>query len=171
MVFDDDALGRVVPLAFVVDEGAGADGLEDGASGGRDGFDLFDDVDGGVADVAHAFVEESGRVGVAVDGGSFETVFGGDAFGAVPVEKVVVDFGAILVVADGALAGVTGDRGGLAARKRASASAVGGRAGWGAFRRRYRDFVLEIGDDGWFVWSGSFGRNHFFVFIFRITSN
>jgi hypothetical protein len=30
---------------------------------------------------------------------------------------------------------------------------------------------LEIGDYGRFVWSGSFGRNHFFVFILRITSN
>lgn len=29
-MFDDEALGRVVPLAFVVDQGAGAHGVQDG---------------------------------------------------------------------------------------------------------------------------------------------
>lgn len=37
-VFDDDAFGRVVPFAFVVDQGAGADGVENAGGGGRDGF-------------------------------------------------------------------------------------------------------------------------------------
>jgi len=148
VVFDDYAFRRVVPFTFVVDQGAGADGLEDLAGGGGDGFGLFGDVDGGVADVTHAFVDKAGGVGVAVDGSPVEVIFGGDIFGAVPVEEVGVDVGAVFVAADGAFAGVAGEGGGLAARKRASAAAVGGGAGGGAVLRWSGNFDLEIGDGG-----------------------
>ena len=133
-MFNDDAVRRVGPFAFVVDEGAGADGVKHGGGGGRNGFGLLGDVDGGEADVAHALVEQAGGVGVAVDRGRVEIVVVGDALGAKPVEEVEFDIGALFVAADGALPGVTRERGGLAATKGASTFAV--RYGTGGVRWR-----------------------------------
>ena len=83
-----------------------ADGVENAGGGGRDGFGAFGDVDGGETDVGHAFVEETGGVGVAVDRGCLKLVLVRDALRAKPVKKLEFDIGAMLVTAAGAFSGV-----------------------------------------------------------------
>ena len=128
-MFNNDAVRRVGPFAFVVDEGAGADGVKHGGGGGPNGFGLLGDVDGRESYIAHALVEQAGGVGVAVDCRCVEIVVVGNAFRAKPVEEVEFDIGALFVAADGALPGVTRERGGLAATKGASTFAVRDRTG------------------------------------------
>ncbi|MGD0305193.1 MAG: hypothetical protein ABSC71_10230 [Candidatus Acidiferrales bacterium] len=154
-MFDDDAFGRVVPFAFVVDQGAGANGVENAGGGGRDGFGALGDVDGGETDVGHTFVEKPGGVGVTVDRGGFEIVLVGDALRAKPVKKVEFDIGAMLVTADGAFSGVAFERGGFASGEGTGSPAVGGGTGKPAGR------AFRVGDDCGFGGGGICVEYHF----------
>lgn len=67
-VRDNDALGRLDPLAVVGDLREGAKGLENGVAGRLDTLRAFEDLLGHTADVKAAAREESEGVGVAIDG-------------------------------------------------------------------------------------------------------
>ena len=132
-VGDDALLGWIDPLAFVVEAGAGADGVDDFVSGGDDAFGFFDDEFEGADGVAAALGVEAGGLDVAVDGGGVERgVFAGDACGAVPVEVIVFDGFAVGAAADGAAEAVVGEVG---------AGALAAFAGRGGLRRERRGFV------------------------------
>jgi len=126
-VGDDDAPGRIVPLAVGVDAGGvGAGGGHDGGGSGSDVAGLFENELEGEAEVAAADFVESEGVSVAVDGDPGDVVFVeggvvivvggavdeiGDGIGAVPVNEEVLDEFAVGVMADLAFAAVTGERG------------------------------------------------------------
>jgi hypothetical protein len=111
-VFDDDVADGFVPGALGVDQGAGADGVEDVFGAGRDAFGVLGDVGAGDAHIAHAALVEAGGASVAIDGAAIgEAVLGSDLGGDAPVEEVVFDFEAVGVTADGAAAGVAGEFG------------------------------------------------------------
>ena len=63
-VGDDALLGWIDPLAFVVEAGAGADGVDDFVSGGDDAFGFFDDEFEGADGVAAALGVEAGGLGM-----------------------------------------------------------------------------------------------------------
>ena len=108
-VFDDDAARGLVPDAVVVNQGAGADGVEYIFGVGSDAFGVAGNVGAGDAHVSHAALVEAGGASVAVNGAAIgEIVLGGDFGARPPVEKVVFNFVAVFVVADGAPAGVAG---------------------------------------------------------------
>ena len=97
-------------MALVVDLGVEADGGDDGAGGGADGFGLLDEVFEGGAKAGAALGAEAGGVGVSVNDGLMgDSVLAGDFFGAEPAEVVLVDEFAVLVMADCAFAGVSHD--------------------------------------------------------------
>ena len=111
-VLDDVAADGGRPLALVVDLGVEADGGDDGAGGGADGFGLLDEVFEGGAKAGAALGAKAGGVGVAVNGGMMgDLVFVGDFFGAEPAEVVLVNEFAVGVMANRAFAGVAGDVG------------------------------------------------------------
>ena len=108
-MLDDVALYRGRPLALVVDLGVEADGGDDGAGGGADGFGLLDEVFEGGAKAGAALGAKAGGVGVSVNDGLMgDSVLAGDFLGAEPAEVVLVDEFAVLVMADRAFAGVPG---------------------------------------------------------------
>ena len=108
-VLDDVAADWGDPLALVVDLGVEADGGDDGAGGGADGFGLLDEVLEGGAERGAALGAKAGGVGVSVNDGLMgDSVLAGDFFGAEPAEVVLIDEFAILVVANRAFAGVSG---------------------------------------------------------------
>jgi hypothetical protein len=108
-MLDDVALYRGRPLALVVDLGVEADGGNDGAGGGADGFGLLDEVFEGGAERGAALGAKAGGVGVAVNDGLMgDRVLAGDFLGAEPAEVVLVDELAVLVMANRAFAGVPG---------------------------------------------------------------
>ena len=100
-------LGEFDPGAIVLEAGIGADGAEDGVGGNRGGLSLLEeDVEDG-ADVLVAAGAESEGVRVAVDDRPVRQVVVFDDFvGAVPIEEIVFDLGALRVMADMALTGV-----------------------------------------------------------------
>ena len=109
-VLDDVAADGRGPLALVVDLGVEADGGDDGAGGGADGFGLLDEVFEGGAQRGAALGAKAGGVGVAVNGGMMgDFVFVGDFFGAEPAEVVLVNEFAVGVMANRAFAGVSQD--------------------------------------------------------------
>ena len=109
-MLDDVAADGRGPLALVVDLGVEADGGDDGAGGGADGFGLLDEVFEGGAERGAALSAKAGGVGVAVNGGMMgDLVFVGDFFGAEPAEVVLVNEFAVGVMANRALAGVSHD--------------------------------------------------------------
>jgi hypothetical protein len=111
-MLDDVALYRGRPLALVVDLGVEADGGDDGAGGGADGFGLLDEVFEGGAERGAALGAKAGGVGVSVNDGLMgDSVLAGDFLGAEPAEVVLVDKFAVLVMADRAFAGVPGGAG------------------------------------------------------------
>ena len=111
-VLDDVAANGRGPLALVVDLGVEADGGDDGAGGGADGFGLLDEVFEGGAKRGAALGAKAGGVGVAVNGGMMgDFVFVGDFFGAEPAEVVLVNEFAVGVMANRAFAGVPGAAG------------------------------------------------------------
>jgi hypothetical protein len=102
-VGDDALLGRIDPPAFLVETGAGADGVDDFVGGGDDAFCFFDDEFEGTDGVAATFGVAAGGLDVAVDcGGVEDAEFAGDACGAVLVEVVELDGCAVGVATDGA---------------------------------------------------------------------
>lgn len=112
---DDMAPGRISPYALVVEEGAGADGVDDFVGGGDDAFSVLDEKFEGVDGVAAAAGVEAGGVGVAVDGrGVGDPVCEGEVRGAVPVEVVAFDGGEVRMAADAALDAVVGEGGAAA---------------------------------------------------------
>lgn len=115
-MLDDVAADGRDPLALVVDLGVEADGGDDGAGGGADGFGLLDEVFEGGAERGAALGAKAGGVGVAVNDGLVgDFVFAGDFLGAEPAEVILVDEFAILVMANRAFAGVAGDAGAMCA--------------------------------------------------------
>lgn len=109
-MFDDVAADGRGPLALVVDLGVEADGGDDGAGGGADGFGLLDEVFEGGAERGAALGAKAGGVGVAVNDGMMgDFVFVGDFLGAEPAEVILVNELAVGVMANGAFAGVSGD--------------------------------------------------------------
>jgi hypothetical protein len=108
-VLDDVAADGRGPLALVVYLGVEADGGDDGAGSGADGFGLLDEVFEGGAERGAALGAEAGGVGVAVNDGLMgDSVLAGDFFGAEPAEVVLVDEFAVLVMANRAFTGVSG---------------------------------------------------------------
>jgi hypothetical protein len=106
-VLDDVAADGRGPLALVVDLGVEADGGDDGAGGGADGFGLLDEVFEGGAERGAALGAKAGGVGVAVNDGLMgDSVLAGDFLGAEPAEVVLVDEFAVFVMANRAFAGV-----------------------------------------------------------------
>jgi hypothetical protein len=94
---------------LVVDLGVEADGGDDGAGGGADGFGLLDEVFEGGAQRGAALGAKAGGVGVTVNDGLMgDSVLASDLFGAEPAEVVLVDEFAVLVMANRAFAGVSG---------------------------------------------------------------
>ena len=94
---------------MVVDLGVEADGGDDGAGGGADGFGLLDEVFEGGAKGGAALGAETSGVGVSVNDGLMgDSVLAGDFLGAEPAEVVLVDEFAVLVMANRAFAGVPG---------------------------------------------------------------
>ena len=115
-VLDDVAADGGYPLALVVDLGVEADGGDDGAGGGADGFGLLDEIFEGRSERGAALGAEAGGVGVSVNDGMMgDFVFAGDFFGAEPAEVVIVDEFAVGVMADRAFAGVSGEGSAVAA--------------------------------------------------------
>jgi hypothetical protein len=111
-MLDDVALYRGRPLALVVDLGVEADGGDDGAGGGADGFGLLDEVFEGGAERSAALGAKAGGVGVSVNDGLMgDSVLASDFFGAEPAEVVLVDEFAVLVMTNSAFAGVSGGAG------------------------------------------------------------
>ena len=109
-VFDDDVLHGLVPDAAGVNDGAGADSVEDGLGAGVDALGVLDDVGAGDAHISDAAAVEAGGASVAIDGAAIgKSVVGGDGGAGAPVEEVVFDLEAVCVVADDAFAGVAGE--------------------------------------------------------------
>ena len=92
----DHSLWKLDPGAIVLEAGIGAHGAEDGVAGDTHGFGLFDeDVEDG-ADVLVAAGPEAEGVRVAVDDRPVRQVVVLDNFvGALPVEEIVFDLGAL----------------------------------------------------------------------------
>jgi hypothetical protein len=116
VVFDYVAAGGRRPLTLVVDLGVKADGGYQGVGGDADVFGLLDEVFEGGAEGGAALGAKAGGVGVAVDDGVMgDLVLAGDFLGAEPAEVVIVDELAVGVMADRALAGVSGEGSAVAA--------------------------------------------------------
>jgi len=115
-MFDDVAADGRGPLALVVDLGVEADGGDDGAGGGADGFGLLDEVFEGGAQRGAALGVKAGGVGVAVNDGMMgDFVFVGDFFRAEPAEVVLVNEFAVGVMANRAFASVSHGAGAMCA--------------------------------------------------------
>jgi hypothetical protein len=109
-MLDDVAADGRGPLALVVDLGVEADGGDDGASGGADGFGLLDEVFEGRAKRGAALGAKAGGVGVAVNDGMMgDSVLAGDFLGAEPAEVVLINEFAVGVTANRAFACVSQD--------------------------------------------------------------
>ena len=105
-MLDDVAADGRDPLALVVDLGVEADGGDDGAGGGADGFGLLDEVFEGGAQRSAALGAKAGDVGMAIDDGLMrDFVFASDFLGAEPAEVVLVNEFAVLVMANRAFCG------------------------------------------------------------------
>jgi hypothetical protein len=107
----DYVLGRIDPLAMVVEVGASDDGADHGIGGDGDDHGLLDDGRKRYSEVGGALGEESSGVGVAIDGRVMGDAEGfGDAFGTMPVEEFALDFVALWMAADATLAVVAEGR-------------------------------------------------------------
>ena len=101
---------------MVVDLGVEADGGNYGVGGDADVVGLLDEVFQGGAEGGAALGAKAGGVGVAVNDGMVgDFVLAGDFLGAEPAEVVIVDEFAVGVMADGTLAGVSGEGSAVAA--------------------------------------------------------
>ena len=65
---DEDAIGRVDPVAIGGHAGIGADGADDGVAGNDGAVGVLDELFEGVAEIAAAAGVEAGGVGVAIQG-------------------------------------------------------------------------------------------------------
>ena len=104
---DYDFLGRIEPLAVVVDAAVGAGGVEDVAGGGPQVVGVFEDGLDYAAEILAAEFVEAGGAGVTVDGLAIPEVVGAaDVIGADPVDEIAFESGAIGMMADETFAGV-----------------------------------------------------------------
>jgi hypothetical protein len=104
---DYDFLGRIEPLAAVIDAAVGAGGVEDVAGGGAEVVGVFEDGLDYAAEILAAELVEAGGAGVTVDGLAIPEVVGAaNVIGAYPVDEIAFEGGAIGMVADEAFAGV-----------------------------------------------------------------
>ncbi|MDE3110912.1 MAG: hypothetical protein KGL02_13340 [Acidobacteriota bacterium] len=76
---------------------------------------LFDNVAEGEAEPAITAGEEAGSVSMAVDGAALDFIVRGDRLDAAPVKEFVVNGFALGMTADGAAAGVVGEKRGASA--------------------------------------------------------
>jgi len=106
-VSDDHAAGRFDPAAAVVQATARADGLDHAGRGGRRVSGVFDNAMQGAAHGAIAEMVETHDDGVAANGvRGVELEVAGDVEKRNPVHEGLFDLRAMLVLADGAFAGV-----------------------------------------------------------------
>ena len=111
---DDDALGRLDPLAVGRDVGRDAYSFEDGVGVGLGQLSKLHDLLGDAANIETAPLEKSKGVRVAVDGRAVgDLEFVGEFFRAAPAKKFLLDELAVGVFADGAAAFVAADGGWL----------------------------------------------------------
>ena len=107
-----DASARLGPFPGCADAAIGVQGADDRVSGNVDVFYLLEDVLENELHVSSPELVEARGAGVAIDGRAVvERVAGGDAIRIEPVDEVLVDLLAILVIADGAFGFVTLDIG------------------------------------------------------------
>lgn len=107
-VSDNYAAGRLDPAAAVVQAIARADGLDDAGRSGSRVSGAFDDAMQRAAHGLIAGLLETHGDGVAADGvGGGKIEFIGDVHERNPVHEELLNGSAILVLADGAFAGVT----------------------------------------------------------------
>ena len=138
-VGDNDALGRLEPLAVGRDLGEGAQGLHDGVAAGFDHLRAFEEELRDRADVEAALFKKAEGVGMAINGRVvLELEFVSDHFSIAPAEEFLLDQFAVGVVANGASAPVaaevwSGLRSGmlLAGVQRKKLTLVGGDGGGG----------------------------------------
>ena len=105
----NDAAGGLDPFTGSGDRGAGFDGGDDSVGGNLAFIGAFDDVFEGEAQVAAAFGEQAGGVGVIVDSGAVgEHEAQVDGGRALPVKEHSLDGFAFRMTADGAFALVMG---------------------------------------------------------------
>ena len=108
-VGDNDAGGRVNPLAFVVDARDRASGANDCVGSDRDFVYAFDDALHRETEIEATLREEAGGVGVTIDRReAAEAVALDEVAGIAPVEEIKLDGGTVGVVADGAFERMTG---------------------------------------------------------------
>jgi hypothetical protein len=108
----DHSRGEFDPGAIVPEAGIGTDGAEDGVGGDGGGLSLLnEDIEDG-ADVLVAAGFEAEGVRVAVDDRPVrQRVVFDDFVGAMPVEEIVFDLGALRVMTDLALTGMASEVG------------------------------------------------------------
>ncbi len=104
---DEDAGGRLDPVAVVGDASVGADGADDRVGGDLDFIDALEDVFEHPPKVALSQGQKSEGMGVTVDARTVgDFVVMGNLLGASPAEEFVVDGGAVGMAADTATAPV-----------------------------------------------------------------
>lgn len=104
-VGDVHASGRLDPNAVVGDAAVGLDGADDRVGGELDFIGAFEDVFEHEAKVAFAQGDKAQGVGVTVDARTVgDFVILGDLLGHVPAEEFILDFGAVGVAANAAIA-------------------------------------------------------------------
>lgn len=144
---DQDLFAGLAPAAVLVEASEGADGADDAIGGGANVLSLLDDVAEGVLGASEAAFKEADRVSVAVN---YEAVAEieliGEVGGPPPVKEGLLDGVTLGVVADGAVALVTGEIG------LAGGSPVGGLRGglWGG---RFSRFGCRLYLDRWRDWT------------------
>lgn len=124
---DDDAAGGLVPVAFVVEAGIGADGADNVVCRGCDVSGVLEDQAEAVAELVGTLLEEAEGVSVAVDAAAMaEVEFFSDFGGADPAEEVVFDGFAVGMLADDAADAVVVEAGGAFGSSELSRSGRGG---------------------------------------------
>jgi hypothetical protein len=90
-----------VPAAVFIEARMSPDGADDGVGSRRNAAGLFDDEAEGMSHLSGALAEESKGMSVTVNGAAVTQVeFEGRLGGAAPMEKVLLDGGAVGVLAD-----------------------------------------------------------------------
>ena len=155
---DDDARRRIDPSAVVGDAGVGADGANDGVARNFRVVAVLEQSFERGANVAVAAGVEADGARVAVDDAHVDAVVVADVVGMLPLDEFGLDFLALRVAADDALARVAGKTARGWRRWSGVAGARGGFLPWrwdelGFFLDFVRDFFNGLFDD--FFPSGS----------------
>jgi len=101
---DDDAAGRLVPSAVVVEAAIGSDGANDAVCRRRVECGFLQDFFESESDASAALLEEAECVSVPVDRGAMaKLIFMSQFAGPSPHEEALLDGVAVRVIADGAV--------------------------------------------------------------------